>query len=186
MRNKCRGNAIRVWSAGCAAGEEPYTMAILLADKLGESIADYDLRIYATDIDEKALSEARKCIYPAERLRNVKNEYLDKYFVRDNGTFKVNRNIRQMVAFGRQDLVSDAPISHLDLIICRNVLIYFNAELQNRIITKFHYALDKNGNVFFGKSESLLLGSKLFSSIDKKWRIFNKIPVKVHTPGARG
>ena len=135
----------------------------------------YAIKIHATDIDDKALNEARRGIYPHERIKNVKKEYLDKYFARENGRFRIRRNIRQMVIFGRQDLVSDAPISHLDLIICRNVLIYFNAELQNRIITKFHYALAKNGNVFFGKSESMLAGSRLFLPINIKWRIFEKV-----------
>jgi two-component system CheB/CheR fusion protein len=174
MAEKSMGDAIRIWSAGCAAGEEPYSMAILLADKLGDSIADYEIRIYATDIDEKALNEARKGVYSPDRLKNVNKEFLEKYFVKENGLYRIHRNIRQMVAFGRQDLVLDAPISHLDVIICRNVLIYFKAELQNRIITKFHYALNKKGFVFFGKSESMLVGSKLFLPINKKWRIFER------------
>jgi two-component system CheB/CheR fusion protein len=88
-----------------------------------------------------------------------------------------------MVAFGRQDLVSDAPISHLDLIICRNVLIYFNAELQNRVVFKFHYALNENGYIFFGKSESMLAGSRLFLPINMKWRIFEKVGATTTTTG---
>ncbi len=91
---------IRIWSAGCSSGEEPYTIAILLAEKLGDAIADYDLRIYATDIDDKALSEARKCAYPTERLRNVKKEYLDKYSPRRTACTRVRGDIRQMVSFG--------------------------------------------------------------------------------------
>lgn len=186
LSKKSRGDAIRVWSSGCSTGEEPYTMAILLAETLGGSIADYEIRIFATDIDEKALSEARRGIFPSERLKNVKKEYLDKYFSQENGTYRVRRAIRQMVAFGRQDLVSDAPISHLDLIICRNVLIYFKVDLQSRVIVKFHYALNKNGHVFFGKSESMLAGSKLFRPIDKKWRIFEKIPATARISGVDG
>jgi len=178
MEKKSKGDAIRIWSAGCAVGEEPYSMAILLADKLGDSVKDYEIRIYATDIDEKALNEARRGIFPQERLKNVKKAYLDKYFAKEDGLYRVHRNIRQMVAFGRQDMVSDPPISHLDLIICRNVLIYFKAELQNRITIKFHYALNKNGFIFFGKSESLLVGSKRFLPINKKWRIFERISAK--------
>jgi two-component system CheB/CheR fusion protein len=177
MAKKSRGDHIRVWSASCSTGEEPYTIAILLAEKLGDSVADYEIRIYGTDIDENALHEARKGIYRPESLKNVKMEYLDKYFTQENGSYKVKRIIRQMVAFGKQDLVKDAPISHTDLIICRNVLIYFKLSLQNRVIAKFHYALDRSGYIFFGKSESMLVGSKLFSPINKKWRVFKKIPV---------
>ncbi len=183
LSKKSRGDVIRVWSSGCSTGEEPYTMAILLAETLGGSIADYGVRIFATDIDEKALSEARRGVFPSERLKNVKKEYLDKYFSQENGLYKVQRALRQMVAFGRLDLVSDAPISRLDLIICRNVLIYFKVDLQSRVIVKFHYALNENGYVFFGKSESMLVGSKLFLPIDKKWRIFEKIPATARISG---
>jgi two-component system CheB/CheR fusion protein len=176
MAAKSRGDHIRVWSAGCSTGEEPYTMAILLAENLGDSLADYEIKIYGTDIDEKALQEARKGVYHLERLKNVKTEYFDKYFTNEDGAFKVKSIIRQMVSFGEQDLVKHAPISHMDLVICRNVLIYFKSSLQNRVIAKFHYALNKSGYAFFGKSESILVGLKLFLPINKKWRIFKKIP----------
>jgi two-component system CheB/CheR fusion protein len=135
----------------------------------------YAIKIHATDIDDKALNEARRGIYPHERIKNVKKEYLDKYFARENGRYRVRRNIRQVVIFGHQDLVSGAPISHLDLIICRNALIYFNAELQNRVVFKFHYALNGNGYIFFDKSEPMLAGSRLFLPINIKWRIFEKV-----------
>jgi two-component system, chemotaxis family, CheB/CheR fusion protein len=174
LSNKQKGDSIRLWSSGCASGEEAYSIAILLSDKLGDAIGDYDIRIYATDIDEPALQEARKGAYPAVRLKNVSKDQLEKYFTREDDTYKVKRNIRQLIAFGRQDQITDAPISHLDLIVCRNVLIYFKLELQSRIIAKFHYALNKNGYVFFGKSESLLTGSRLFIPVNKKWRIFQK------------
>ena len=171
---KRKGDSIRVWSAGCASGEEAYSIAILLSDKLADAIGDYDIRIYATDIDEPALHEARKGTYPAARLKNVSEEQIEKYFTREDDTYKAKRNIRQLIVFGRQDQITDAPISHLDLIVCRNVLIYFKLELQSRIIAKFHYALNKNGYVFFGKSESMLTGSRLFFPINKNWRIFEK------------
>jgi two-component system CheB/CheR fusion protein len=175
LAKKSKGDSIRVWSAGCSTGEEPYSFAILLADKLGDAISDYNIRIYATDIDDKALAEARTGQYAIGKLKNVREEFLDKYFIKENGFYKIHRNIRQMVAFGRQDIVSDAPISRLDIVICRNLLIYFNSDLQNRVITKFHYALYDHGYAFFGKSESMLAGSRLFESVNKTWRIFEKI-----------
>jgi two-component system, chemotaxis family, CheB/CheR fusion protein len=174
LSNKQKGDSIRLWSSGCASGEEAYSIAILLSDRLGDAIRDYDIRIYATDIDEPALQEARKGAYPVVSLKNVSEDQIEKYFTREDDTYKVKRNIRQLIAFGRQDQITDAPISHLDLIVSRNVLIYFKLELQSRIIAKFHYALNKNGCVFFGKSESMLTGSRLFIPVNKKWRIFQK------------
>ncbi len=174
ISKKKKGDPIRIWSSGCASGEEPYSVGILLAEKLGRSIQDYEIKIYATDIDENTLIEARKGVYSENRLKNVKPGYIEKYFTRENGGYRINRNIRQIVIFGRQSLTSDPPISHLDLILCRNVLIYFNLELQNKLMIKFHYALDRDGYIFFGKSESMLVGSKLFNPISTKWRFFQK------------
>ncbi|SNQ62830.1 CheR family methyltransferase [Candidatus Methanoperedens nitratireducens] len=176
ISRKKKGDSIRIWSAGCASGEEPYSMGILLAEKLGESIYDYEIRIYATDIDENALIEARSGIYNESKLKNIKKEFIGKYFTRENGSYRISKIIRQRVIFGRQNLTKDAPISHLDLIVCRNVLIYFNHDLQNKLMMRFHYALDRDGYIFFGKSESMLMGSKLFKPLDKKWRIFKKSP----------
>jgi two-component system, chemotaxis family, CheB/CheR fusion protein len=174
ISRKNKGESIRFWSAGCASGEEAYSIAMMLLDRLGDAVGDYEVRIYGTDIDESALNEARKGTYQAGMMKNVSEEQREKYFTSEDGAYKVKRNVRQMIAFGRQDLITDAPISHLDLIICRNVLIYFNLELQSRIIIKFHYALNRNGFIFFGKSESMLTGSKLFLPVNKKWRIFEK------------
>jgi two-component system CheB/CheR fusion protein len=175
LAKKKEGDAIRIWSAGCSSGEEPYSLAVLMSEKLGDAITDYNVRIYATDIDDKALGEARRGVFPQDKLKNVREDLLNKYFIRENSFYKVQRNIRQMVTFGLLDLASDAPISHVDMIICRNVLIYFKVDLQNRVVTKFHYAINKNGYIFFGKSESMLVGSNLFEPINKKWRIFEKI-----------
>jgi len=174
LARKKKGDSIRIWSAGCASGEEPYSIGILLAQALGNAIHDYEVKIYATDIDENALTEARRGAYRLEKLKNASPEQLDKYFTKENSIYKIDRSIRQMVSFGRQDLTSDAPISHLDLLICRNVLIYFNVQLQNKLLFRFNFALNPSGYVFFGKSESTLMGSKLFSVVSQKWRIFKK------------
>lgn len=174
LARKKKGDAIRVWSAGCASGEEPYSIGILLAQALGNAVHDYDVKIYATDIDENALLEARRGVYRLEKLKNASPEQIDKYFTKENGIYKIDRSIRQMVSFGGQDLTSDAPISHLDLLICRNVLIYFNVQLQNKLLFRFNFALNQGGYIFFGKSESTLIGSRLFSVISQKWRVFKK------------
>jgi len=185
ISQKKKGDPIRIWCAGCASGEEPYSIGILLAEKLGKSIKEHDIRIYATDIDDNALIEARKGVYSENKFKNVKPEYIDKYFTMENGGFRINRNIRQMVVFGRQNLTSDAPISHLDLIVCRNVMIYFNLDLQNKLMMRFNYALNKEGYIFFGKSESMLVGSKLFKPVEKKWRIFQRSPESMAGQSAR-
>jgi two-component system CheB/CheR fusion protein len=175
LDSKVKGDSIRVWSAGCASGEEAYSITIMLLEQLGDSSGDYEIRVYGTDIDESALNEARKGVFTAHQMNNLSKERIEKYFTREDDSYKIKRNVRQLVAFGRLDLITDSPISRLDLIICRNVLIYFKLDLQNRIISKFHYALDRNGYVFFGKSESILTGSRLFSPINKTWRIFQKV-----------
>lgn len=176
ISRKKKGDPIRIWSAGCASGEETYSIGILLAEKLRGSIYDYQIKIYATDLDENSIIEARRGVYNANKLKNTDKEYIDRYFIKENGSYRISKAIRQVVIFGRHNLTMDAPISNLDLIICRNVLIYFNRDLQNKLIMKFHYALNKDGYIFFGKSESMLEGSKLFKPVDKKWRIFKKSP----------
>src|SRR3972149_3032043 len=177
ISRKNKGDPIRIWSAGCASGEEPYSIGILLAEQLGEAIKDHEIRIYATDIDENALAEARRGSHSEDKLKDVKKKQIDKYFTLETGGYRINRTIRQMVIFGSQNLATDAPISHLDLIVCRNVLIYFNLDLQNKLLMRFHYGLNRDGYIFFGKSESTLVGSKLFNPVNKKWRIFQKSPV---------
>ncbi len=174
IARKKKGDAIRFWSAGCASGEEPYTIGILLFEALGNAINDFDVKIYATDIDENALAEARKGYYRPEKLKNVSPERLKKYFSKEDDSYKIDRSIRQLVAFGRQDLATDAPISRLDLLVCRNVLIYFNVQLQNKLLYRFNFALSQGGYTFFGKSESTLTGSRLFGTVSPKWRIFKK------------
>lgn len=168
------GDSFRAWCAGCASGEEVYSLGILLAEHFGEHIADYDIRIYATDVDDEALNLARRAEYSADKLRRVRPEWRRKYFHQVRSHFRVNREIRRMVVFGRSNLSSDAPISHVNLIVCRNVLIYFGAEAQRQILRRLHYALEKNGIVFFGKAESQLTNSRLFVPLHSRWRIFRR------------
>ena len=175
VSKKAPGASIRIWSAGCASGEEPFTIGILLAESLGDAIDDYEIRIYATDIDESALAEARKGMYKSEKLVGIRPERLQKFFTAEHDGYKISRSIRQMVSFGRQDLTTDAPISQLDLLICRNVLMYFNGSLQNRVLHRFGFALNPGSYTFLGKSEGILVGSKQFKPIDSKWKIYKKV-----------
>lgn len=168
------GYSFRVWSAGCASGKEPYSVAILLAEHFGQAIQDYDVKIYATDIDEDALNGARRGEYSIDAVRRVRPEWRDKYF-QGKGLLRVNREIRRLVIFGRSNLAHDAPISHVNLLVCRNLLIYFDSDLQKQILSRLHYALEPGGVLFLGKSESQLTNSRLFQRLNSRWRIFQRI-----------
>ncbi len=176
------GNAFRAWSAGCASGEEAYSIAILLADYFGPRISEYDVKIYATDIDEEELVIARRGEYSAEALRRLKPEWREKYF-NGKGMLRVNRDIRRLVIFGCSNLGQDAPISHVNLLVCRNVLIYFDSALQRHIMERLHFALDPGGILFLGKSESQLTNSSQFRRLNPRWRIFQRMNLEMrHQP----
>ncbi|HVG21927.1 MAG TPA: CheR family methyltransferase [Blastocatellia bacterium] len=167
---------VRVWSAGCASGEEAYTLAMILADALGEEQFRNRVKIYATDVDEEALAEARAGAYPAKKVEEMPAGFLDKYFEKSDTRFTFRKDLRRNVIFGRHDLVQDAPISRVDLLTCRNTLMYFNAEAQTRILSHLHFALAESGFLFLGKSEMLLTHGNLFSPVDLKRRVFKKVP----------
>src|SRR5262249_21710006 len=172
------GASFRAWSAGCASGEEAYSIAIILSEFFGPRIAEFDVKIYATDIDEDALTIARRGEYAAEALRRIRPEWRSKYF-HGKSMLRVNREIRRLVIFGRSNLGSDAPISHVNLLLCRNVLIYFDSELQKQILARLHYALEPGGILFLGKSESQLANSTQFRRLNARWRIFQRITAAV-------
>ncbi len=173
ITSKKRRETVRIWIPGCASGEEAYTIAILLSVVQEEIKIYVPIQIFATDIDSEALTRARKGLYSETALTTVNKEILNKYFSRMDHSFRVNKSIREMVVFSRQDLVKDPPFSHLDLISCRNVLIYFSATLQQKILPLFHYVLQPNGYLFLGKSESVGQYVDLFSPVDhKKTKIF--------------
>ncbi|HZU23153.1 MAG TPA: CheR family methyltransferase [Terriglobales bacterium] len=169
------GDSFRGWVAGCATGEEAYSVALLLAEHFGDELGQFDIRIYATDIDEDALNSARRGEYPAERLRRVRPQLYEKYFVRSGSMLRASRDLRRLLIFGRSNLVSNAPISHCQLCVCRNLLIYFDTPTQKRILERLHYALDPGGVLFLGKAESKLSESRLFRPINSRWRIFQRM-----------
>jgi len=176
LQSKGKGDPIRVSSVGCACGKEAYSIAMLLAEALGLEQYRQRVKIFATDVDEEALASARHAVYPSAALKGVAPELRDKYFERGPGdqvTFKTD--FRRGVIFGRHDLVQDAPISRLDLLICRNTLMYLNAEIQSRALARFHFALNDPGYLFLGKAEMLVQNGDLFSPIDIKHRIFLKV-----------
>ena len=169
------GGMVRVWSAGCASGEETYSVAMLLAEAMGRDRFRERAKIYATDVDEQALNQARAATYTEKQVASVPRALVEKYFVQEADRYVFDKDLRRSVIFGRHDLIQDAPISRVNLLICRNALMYFNAEAQSRILARFHFALAPGGVLFLGKAEMLLTHSQLFAPIDLRRRIFKKI-----------
>jgi len=176
------GDTFRAWCAGCASGEEPYSLAILISDFLRDKLGDYDIKIYATDIDEDALTTARRGEYDAERLRRVRPEWRERFFT-GSTRLRINREQRRLVIFGRSNLMMDAPISHCQLIVCRNLLIYFDNATQKQILGRMHYALEPGGILFLGKAESKLSESHLFRPLNLRWRLFQRLDNRAETLG---
>ncbi len=168
-------DAIRVWSAGCASGEEAYTLAMILAQALGLDQFRDRVKIYATDVDEEALGRARHASYSPREVATVPPELLAKYFEENSGRYTFHKELRRSVIFGRHDLIQDAPISRIDLLSCRNTLMYLNSETQARILDRFHFALLERGFLFLGKAETLLTYNTTFIPIDLKRRVFTKV-----------
>jgi two-component system CheB/CheR fusion protein len=165
---------IRAWSAGCSSGEEPYTLAMVLCEALGEEAFSRRVKIYATDVDEEALSLARQATYSEKALEAVPAKLVAKYFTASGSHFTVRKELRRDVTFGRHDLVQDAPIAHVDVLVCRNSLMYFNAATQRRVIERLQLALNPGGLLFLGKAEMLLSHSELFTPLDLKRRLFQR------------
>jgi two-component system CheB/CheR fusion protein len=171
---------LRVWSAGCASGEEAFSLAICLAEALGPDEFRSRVKIYATDVDEVALAEARHAVYDGTRLADIADGLVERYFEKVEGDdrFAFRKDLRRCVIFGRNDLVQDAPISRVDLLVCRNTLMYFNAERQARIISRLHFALNPTGVLFVGKAETLWSHAGLFQAMDVKRHFFRKLRVE--------
>ena len=173
FKNRPPGSSFRVWCAGCATGEEAYSVAILLFELLGERITDYEIKIYGTDNDENALNAARRAEYTPESLRGVRQDLRARYFT-GRPIMRVVRDVRRLLIFGRSNLLKDALISHVDLLLCRNVLIYFDATAQAHIMARLRYALNEGGVLFLGKSESQLKRSFDFVPVNQRWRLFRR------------
>jgi two-component system CheB/CheR fusion protein len=169
-------DTIRVWSAGCASGEEAYSLAIVFAEALGESAFRKRVKIYATDIDDEALAQARQGPYPTRSIQQLPTECRERYFDTVAGGSVFRADLRRCIIFGRHDLTRDAPISRLDLLVCRNTLMYFNAEAQDGIIQRLHFALLPTGFLFLGRAETLMSHSTLFQALNPQARIFSKVP----------
>ncbi len=175
LSSKQPADPIRAWSAGCASGEEAYTIAMLLAEAVGLEEFRARVKIYATDVDEDALSAARHASYSARQVETVPPHLLERYFERSDGSYTFRKDLRRQIIFGRHDLISDAPISRIDLLVCRNTLMYFNAETQAKVFSRFHFALNDGSFLFLGRAETMMTHGQTFVPVDLKRRISRKV-----------
>ena len=174
VARKHRDEECRIWIVGCATGEEVYSIAILFAEALGERLSKRALQIFATDIDEQALQVARRAIYPRAAVSELSPDIVSRHFSAVDGGVQVNRPLRDCITFARQNLVADPPFLRLDVISCRNVLIYFTGELQARALTTLHFGLREDGLLFLGRSENANHHDELFQPVDRRNRLFKR------------
>ena len=180
-RERVDDSPIRIWVPGCATGEEAYSVGIALMEFLGDQAGSRRVQIFATDVSESAIDHARAGNYPMSISADVSPERLKRFFVKADGAYRVNKSLRDACVFARHDLTRDPPFSRLDLIVCRNVLIYLDSPLQKRLVSVFHYALRNHGYLMLGPAETT--GHQpLFTVVDKRWRVFRKAPVDTGLP----
>jgi two-component system CheB/CheR fusion protein len=172
---------LRIWVPGCATGEEAYSVSIAVIEALGEAVHGTRVQIFASDVSEGAIEHARAGVYTAAIAADLSSERLKRFFQKTDGGYKVSKTLRDMCVFARHDLTRDPPFSRLDLVVCRNVLIYFDGAQQKRLMSIFHYALQPNGYLMLGPAETA--GQQhLFSVVDKKWRLYRKTDIHVGVP----
>jgi two-component system, chemotaxis family, CheB/CheR fusion protein len=163
---------LRIWVPGCASGEEVFSLAIVLRECMDVLKRRSEVQIFGTDLDREAIDVARYGQYPDGIAVDVSQERLERFFVREGSTFRIRKEIREMTVFALQNVIKDAPFTKLDLISCRNLLIYLNADIQKRLLPTFHYSLKPRGLLFLGPSETV--GTDLFDVIDKRWKIYRR------------
>jgi two-component system CheB/CheR fusion protein len=182
--DKAAGSVIRVWVPGCSTGEEAYSIAILLQEHADTLKSGFKVQIFATDIDSEAIATARTGLYPASIATDIAPERLSHFFTaeHDGAAYRVHKGIRDLLVFSEQDLIKDPPFSRLDMISCRNLLIYMGAELQRKVIPLFHYALKPGGRLFLGTAETVGEFSDIFPAVERKQKIYQR---KGELPGVR-
>ena len=171
-KDKSEHALFRAWVAGCATGEEAYSIAILLKELMEEHHYEFKVQIYGTDLDDEAIAIARAGIYPPNIAQDVTPERLRRFFTKEETGYRIKKDVREMVVFAIQNVIKDPPFTKLDLLSCRNLMIYLGSELQNRLIPTFHYALKPGGVLFLSPSESIGNHSQLFSSANRKWKFY--------------
>ena len=172
FENKPENYIFRIWVPGCASGEEAYSLVMLFREYMDEIKQDFKIQVYATDIDDDAIASARAGTYPANIAIDVSPERLRRFFAKEESGYRIKKEIRECVVFAIQNVIKDPPFTKMDLISCRNLLIYLDAELQNKVIPAFHYALSPGGVLFLSPSEGIGNFTDLFGPLDKKWKIY--------------
>jgi two-component system CheB/CheR fusion protein len=170
-----RDHVLRLWTAGCATGEEPYSLVMLLTNLLGAELPEWSIKIFATDLDEAAINFARRGVYSEALLKGIPNEYRDRFFEHVDQGYRISKTLRQMVIFGQQDLSRSAPFPRIDLVLCRNVLIYFTPELQDTVLSQFAFSLYPNGYLFLGKAETVRPVQAFYELVNKQWKVYRCI-----------
>ncbi len=169
------GEAVRIWVPGCSSGEEIYSIAIVLHEFLGEAANQTRIQIFATDISDSDIQKARTAIYPESAITDVSPEQLRRFFLKVEGGYQISKALRDLCVFARHDVTRDPPFSRMDLISCRNVLIYLNSVLQKKVLSFFHYALKPSGRLALGKSETVSAAAELYSVEDRKANVYSKV-----------
>src|SRR5437763_9330946 len=167
-----RDKVLRIWTAGCATGEEAYSVAMLLTDTLGPELPQWSIKIFATDLDDAAINFARRGLYSENLLKGIPNDYRDRFFERVDHGYRISKTLRQMVIFGQQDLSRSAPFPRIDLVLCRNVLIYFTPELQDYVLNQFAFSLSPGGYLFLGKAETVRPTQTFYELVNKRWKVY--------------
>ncbi len=168
------GDPVRVWVPGCSTGEEAYSIAMLLQELADGAKRNVPAQVFATDIDAEAIERARDGVYPDSISADVSPERLARFFVQDGDTYRVAKTVRDHLVFAKQDVTKDPPFSRVDLISCRNLLIYMDGDLQQKLMPLFHYALNPDGYLFLGTSETVGEAADLFAPVDKKWKLYQR------------
>lgn len=188
-RGRGKGRILRLWSAGCATGEEAYSLALLLADNLGAEFAEWSIKIFATDLSADAINFARRGLYPANVLDELPDDYRNRYFERIDHGYRIIKALRQVAIFGQQDISRGVPFPHIDLVACRNLLIYLKPEMQQVVLDLFAYSLHQShGYLFLGKAETARPTKASFELVNKKWKIYRCLggpaAIPLHDPMA--
>ncbi len=174
LENMAHDATFRAWIPGCATGEEVYSLAMVLRECLDSSPGQVNLQLFGTDIDKKAIDKAREGLFPASIAGDLSEERLNRFFVKTGGMFRIRKEIRDTVVFSDQDVMRDPPFSRLNLLCCRNLLIYLNSDAQKKLLPLFHYTLVPNGLLMLGASETIGGFTNLFAVVDKKWKVFRR------------
>ncbi|MDD5462396.1 MAG: chemotaxis protein CheB [Methylococcales bacterium] len=176
---------LRVWVAGCSSGEEAYSIVILIKEYMEKTGRSLRLQVFATDLDLSAINRAREGLFPSGIAADVSQERLQRFFKQEDSHYRICTEIRDTIIFATQNLIQDPPFTHVDLISCRNLLIYLNAEVQKVLFPQFHYALNPNGFLFLGTSESIGNFDDFFAPVDRKWKIYQRKNTRINFPAAR-